>query len=203
MNLEDFENIYDIKTDNIREEFNENKNLEYYYNLLNKNIEKLEVNNSINNIIFLYFDEKPHFKILLYLVIKNFKDWSHTVICNNKNYDIIKNMCNEISKNINIIKVDLSKYCLLDENIWNRIDCKNNLIIDENLFFMKNIDEEYLNYNIINNRYMVLIKTEVIKNILKIIKFKNVRNSNNDIYFFFKIFRKSYIKNENRKCLYS
>lgn len=194
MNLEDFENIYDIKTDNIREEFNENKNLEYYYNLLNKNIEKLEVNNSVNNIIFLYFDEKPHFKILLYLVIKNFKDWSHTVICNNKNYDVIKNMCNEISVNINIIKVDISKYCLLDENIWNKIESKNNLIIDENLFFMKNIDEEYLNYNIINNRYMILIKTEVIKNILKIIKFKNVRNSNNDIYFFSKFLERVILK---------
>ena len=160
MNLEDFENIYDIETDNIREKFNKNKNLEFYYNLLNKNIEKLKINNSDNNIIFLYFDEKPHFKILLYLVIKNFKYWSHTVICNNKNYDVIKNKWKEISENINIIKVDLSKYCLLDENIWNRIDCKNNLIIDENLFFMKNIDEEYLNYNIINNRYMVLIKTD-------------------------------------------
>ena len=33
MNLEDFENIYDIKTDNIKKEYNKNKNLEYYYNL--------------------------------------------------------------------------------------------------------------------------------------------------------------------------
>ena len=33
MNLEDFENIYGIKTDNIKEEFNKNKNLEFYYNL--------------------------------------------------------------------------------------------------------------------------------------------------------------------------
>lgn len=191
MNLEDFEYIYGI-SNNINKEFN--KKLEYYYNLLNKNIEKLEVNNSNNNIIFIHFDEKPHFKILLYLAIKNFINWSHTVVCCDKNYEFIKNICNEISNNIDIIKVDLNNYCLLNQNFWNKFNSKNNLIIDENLFFMKNIDEEYLNYNIINNKYIILIKTEIIKNILKKIKFKNVRNSNNDIYFFSKFLERVILK---------
>jgi hypothetical protein len=53
-------------------------------------------------------------------IIKLGEDWSHTVICGNLNYDYMKNICNEISENIKVIKTD---YDNLDQEGYSMFLC--------------------------------------------------------------------------------
>jgi hypothetical protein len=82
-------------------------------------------------------------------------NWKHTVICSNNNYKFIKNICNKISKKINIIKINknnisIDDYSLLlsSINFWNLLTGDNILIhqSDSLIFDSVNINE-WLKYD--------------------------------------------------------
>jgi hypothetical protein len=58
--------------------------------------------------VLIEFRKFPHLEFLLRNTIHKLNsEWSHTIICGNLNYDFIVNICESISPNIKIIKLDI------------------------------------------------------------------------------------------------
>lgn len=205
MNLETFTKIYDVDLNNIEEKFKTDKLLEFYYFLNNKNTKKIEINTNFeNNALFIYFDNKPHFKNLLYLSIKNLgENWSHTVICCDENFNEIQNYCLELSDKINIMKVNKNTYFLLEMDFWKKIESNNILIYNEDIFFVKELENKYFSYDIINHKYIVFIKKNIILNILNKSKLCHIQNMKKNKILIFSIFLDKFIEKVKMKNVYN
>ena len=100
----------------------------------------------------------PHLEFLIRNTILklNNEKWSHTIICGTTNYDFIYTICQEISLNINIIKMDIdnltqSEYSelLTTAFFWNLLKGEKILIYQEDSILFKNNIEDFLNYDYI------------------------------------------------------
>ena len=107
--------------------------------------------------VLIEFRVLPHLEFLIRnCIIKLGDNWSHTIICGNNNYRFMSNMCNSISSNINIIKLNVdslspSEYnsflCSLD--FWNLLNGDKILIYQEDsIIFHKNIND-FIHYDYI------------------------------------------------------
>jgi hypothetical protein len=107
--------------------------------------------------VIVEFRYLPHLEFLIRNTIyKLGNGWSHTIICGNLNYDLIYRICNEISPNINIIKmdydnIDINKYnnMLLTVDFWNLLHGEKILIYQEDTIIFKNNVSEFLEYDYI------------------------------------------------------
>ena len=137
MNI-DFKKIYDKNMINTFCElynvtkYELNKNDHTYFRYLcfsyiefikKNNIPILKLNNRYES-VFIEFRILPHIEFIIRnTILRLAHDWSHTIVCGNQNYDFISKMCNDISPNINIIKLDfdnllVNEYNNLLSNIW-------------------------------------------------------------------------------------
>ena len=103
------------------------------------------------------FRNFPHIEFLIRNTINKLpNDWCHTIICGTKNYQFIKTMCGQISKNINIIQmpydnitVDEYNNLLLSLNFWNLLVGEKILIYQEDSCIFKNNINDFIQYDFI------------------------------------------------------
>lgn len=99
----------------------------------------------------------PHIEFLLRnTIIKLGSSWSHTIICGNTNYDFVCDICNSISKNINIVKIDIDNLLPNDYNVfltsaefWKLFQGNKILIYQEDSIMFKNTVNEFIKYDYI------------------------------------------------------
>jgi hypothetical protein len=92
----------------------------------------------------------PHIEFLIRnTILKLGENWSHTIICGRINYELVKKICESISKNIKIIKLErnnlsVQEYSLLlsSNYIWSMLEGEKILIYQEDsCIFKSNIDD--------------------------------------------------------------
>jgi hypothetical protein len=191
-----------IKINNI------NYNLKEYINLLEKNNEKLfdyfcykNINfiKKINlpkitiknkkEVIFINFDKNNQsFEFILrnnILILGS--NWNITIICKPYNYFQIKEIILNISKDINLIKINNNQNIFfINLNFWEKIKGENIIIIDKNILLTKNNFKSY-----INNDFLIfedydnfsIRKKSILINVIKFVK--NIKNTFNDEKKFF------------------
>ena len=107
--------------------------------------------------VLIEFRRFPHIEFLIRNAINKLgSDWSFTIVCGNLNYKMMFSICNNISKNIKIVKtnydnLDIPKYNIFLKSLdfWNLIEGEKILIYQEDSFiFGKNLDE-YMSYDFI------------------------------------------------------
>ena len=100
--------------------------------------------------VLIEFRKFPHLEFLIRnTIIKLPKDWSHTVICGEDNYDLIVQMCTKISDKIRIKKypyknLSVNQYSLLlsSKEFWQDLTGEKILIYqDDSCIFKSNIDD--------------------------------------------------------------
>ncbi|QKF93734.1 hypothetical protein QKU48_gp0276 [Fadolivirus algeromassiliense] len=157
-----------------------------------KSIKLPNITPSLNKeTVIVEFRSFPHIEFLIRnMIIKIGSDWSHTVVCGNKNYDLIKNICCAISNNIKIIKLNIdnlnqSEYSKLLSTVefWNNFIGDKILIYQEDsCIFNTNINDflkyDYIGapwpkefnhpYNVGNGGFSLRSKSVMIKTINKI-----------------------------------
>jgi GR25 family glycosyltransferase involved in LPS biosynthesis len=103
----------------------------------------------------------PHLEVLLRNMIYNLGNtWSYTIVCGNRNFELIDTICKNISTNIRIIKTDNDNKTQNDynnwlclEEFWDLFVGKKLLIYQEDTcIFKKNIDD-FLEYDYIGSAF--------------------------------------------------
>ena len=142
-----------------------NKNDHIYFRFLcfsyiefikNFDIPVLKFNNRYES-VFIEFRILPHIEFIIRnTIIKLESDWSHTIVCGNQNYDFINTICNTISPNINIIKIELDNLLVDDYNnlltsieFWNLFKGEKLLIYQEDSIMFNNNINDFLIYDYI------------------------------------------------------
>ena len=113
--------------------------------------------NSRYETVFIEFRILPHIEFIIRnTIVKLGSDWSHTIVCGNQNYDFMNKMCNTISPNIKIIKINLDNLLVNDYNIlltsvnfWNLFKGEKLLIYQEDSIMFKNNINDFLIYDYI------------------------------------------------------
>lgn len=159
-------NVFCEKYNINKEELIENNcnNVNYFryicfkYNSFMKNIELPKIpKKSYFEAVLIEFRIFPHLEFLIRnCILKLGEKWAHTIICGNKNYEFISTICQKISSNINIIKLNMdsmtpSQYNIFmtSLNLWNRLNGNKILFYQEDsIIFHKNIDD-FIHYDYI------------------------------------------------------
>jgi hypothetical protein len=149
-----FDNIYNIIINNKKEHF---KYLCYRYINYIKN-RKININYNFENhneTVLIEFRILYHIEFNIRNMCSQLPNWKHTIICGNNNYTFIKTICDNISFNINIIKInkdninidEYSKFVASTE-FWNLLTGSHILIHqDDSLIFKSDNIEEWLKYD--------------------------------------------------------
>jgi len=156
-----FMNIYNISNSNII--VNEPK-VEYRYFCFKyldfmRNcfiIPELELFNKYEA-VFIEFREFDHVEFIIRNAIMQLgPNWSYTVVCGNDNYNFMITLCNNICKNIKIIKttfnaVTINEYSdfLKTSDFWNLLIGEKILIYQEDSFIFNDNIREFLDYDYI------------------------------------------------------
>jgi len=107
--------------------------------------------------VFIEFRKFPHIEFIIRnTILKLDNKWSHTIICGNKNYKLIKKICKKISPNIKILKTDFdnlkpaeySKF-LASNDFWNLLCGEKILIYQEDSFIFKDNINDFLEFDFI------------------------------------------------------
>jgi hypothetical protein len=154
--LQPFFKIYD--TTNIS-----NPKMEYRYFCFRylKYIRNIEVKNIQLNqgkeAVLIEFRIFPHIEFLIRNTINKLdEEWSHTIICGNINYQFVRKICNEISPNIKVIKLNIdnmsqSEYSdyLCTLNFWNLLYGEKILIYQEDTCIFKTNINDFMDWDYI------------------------------------------------------
>jgi hypothetical protein len=107
--------------------------------------------------VFIEFRELDHIEFIIRNAIMQLgSNWSYTVVCGNENYNFMITLCNNICKNIKIIKTTFNsmsrdKYSdyLKTTAFWHLLVGEKVLIYQEDSFIFNNNIEEFLDYDYI------------------------------------------------------
>ena len=103
----------------------------------------------------------PHVDFLIRnTILKLDNSWSHTVICGNLNYEFMKQMCNEISINIKVIKTNFDNLTLSEYNkfltsvdFWNLLVGEKILIYQEDSIIFNNNINNFMSFDFIGAHF--------------------------------------------------
>jgi hypothetical protein len=157
--IEEFENLYKINKEKIltssKTEF---RYLCYRYINSVKDVKLPKISqNKINESVLIEFRSFPHLEFIIRNnIIKLGSNWSHTVVCGNLNYDFMVTLCNNISPNIKIIKLDydnmqVSEYSklLASVNFWDLFTGEKILIYQEDSIIFRSNIEQFIDWDYI------------------------------------------------------
>ncbi len=108
--------------------------------------------------VFLDFRSFPHIEFIIRnAIIKLGKDWAHTIVCGNNNYDFMTKICREISSNIRIIKLNINNIdymedynnLLTSETFWNMFKGEKILIHQEDSCIFKSNISDFIKFDYI------------------------------------------------------
>jgi len=113
--------------------------------------------NNLYESVFIEFRKLPHIEFLIRnTILKLGKEWSHTIVCGNKNYEYIENMCKNISDEITIINVNVENMTqndyndyLLTSKFWNALNGDKIFIYQEDSIIFKDNINDFLEYDYI------------------------------------------------------
>ena len=152
INKKKFFKIYKTNDDKL----SNNNHIAFRYLCFNhmENIRSIEIPEFLQGneceTVFIEFRKFPHVEFLIRnTILKLDNKWSHTVICGNTNYKLMKKICKKISPNIKILKTDYdnlkpSEYSkfLASMDFWDLLQGEKILIYQEDsLIFKDNIDD--------------------------------------------------------------
>jgi len=147
--IHEFYKLYDIQE--IRDKKTEFRYFCFRYLNYIRNLELCDIKiGKPNEAVLIEFRKFPHIEFLLRNMINKLNDeWSHTVICGNLNYEFVKNICDSISPNIKIIKLDKDNMTQFEYSMylttldfWNSLVGEKILIYQEDTcIFKKNIND--------------------------------------------------------------
>ena len=114
---------------------------------------------SINEAVLIEFNIFPHLEFLIRnTILKLGNNWSHTIICGNLNYEFMIQICESISPNINIIRVNIdsmspSQYnkFLTSQSFWNMLYGEKILLYQEDSILFKNNIEDFMKFDFIGS----------------------------------------------------
>jgi len=107
--------------------------------------------------VMVEFREFPHIEFILRNAIIHLgSEWCHTIVCGLNNYEMITNMVNQISTNINIIKLEVTNktqteysQMLTTKEFWDMLHGTKILIYQEDSFIFKNNIQDFLEFDYI------------------------------------------------------
>jgi hypothetical protein len=107
--------------------------------------------------VFIEFREFSHIEFIIRNAIMQLgPNWSYTIVCGNDNYNFMITICNNICKNIKIIKttfnaVTITEYSdfLKTTDFWNLLIGEKILIYQEDSFIFNNNISEFMEYDYI------------------------------------------------------
>jgi hypothetical protein len=117
---------------------------------------------SLFEAVLIEFRDFPHIEFLVRnTILKLGSEWSHTIVCGNLNYELVTNICNTISKNIKIIRINVdnmtqteySKF-LTTTDFWNLIKGEKILIYQEDSIIFKNNINDFLDYDFVGAPFL-------------------------------------------------
>jgi len=162
--ISNFCKIYNInKTDLISSDIYYFRYICYKYNDFMKNIQLPNIPIKSNyEAVIIEFREFPHLEFLIRNCILKLHDkWCHTIICGNLNYEFVVKMCQRISSNINIIRVNIDNMIpsnynkfLTSISFWNMLRGEKILIYQEDSVIFHNNIEPFLNYDYIGAPFL-------------------------------------------------
>ena len=126
-----------------------------YIDNVKKTYKNIEINEKYET-VFIEFNLYPHIEFIIRNTINKLQNWNHTIICGNKNYNFVKNLCERINYNIKIIKMDvdiLNKFeynkMLSSLNFWNLLKGEKILFYDEQTCILKDNINDFIDYDYI------------------------------------------------------
>lgn len=143
----------------------------HLYNYV-KQIKKLKLKmfrkKVIMKLFFINFIVLDNAEFLIRNVIYKFdENWCHTVVCGNDNYQYMKKLCDSISKNIKIIKLDIDNLnqktysdLLQTTEFWNLFDSEKIFLYQEDSMIFKNNIEDFLEFDWIGAPFYYTINKE-------------------------------------------
>jgi len=155
-NIHDFYNLYEIIE--IKDQKTEFRYFCFRYLNYIRNLDLCEIKlNQPKEAVLIEFRKFPHIEFLLRNMIHKLnEEWSHTIICGNLNYDFVKNICNSISPNIKIIKLDKDNMTQFEYSMylttlgfWNNFVGEKILIYQEDSCIFKRNINDFLNWDYI------------------------------------------------------
>ena len=107
--------------------------------------------------VFIEFRILPHLEFLIRnTILKLGNEWCHTIVCGNLNYAHMKNLCNSISPNINVIRLNYnnlnqSTYSILlaTTKFWNMFHGTKILIYQEDSILFKTNIRDFIEWDYI------------------------------------------------------
>jgi len=159
--LGEYSNLVNIKKHKIL--LNPKEEFRYFcYNMIDL-IKRINLplikNHSIYEAVLVEFRIIPHLEFIIRnAILKLGKEWAHTIICGNLNYDWIQNICLEIYPNnlIKIIKLDIdnlstNKYneLLARLDFWEKLNGDKILIHQEDSIIFKSNYDDFINWDYI------------------------------------------------------
>jgi hypothetical protein len=117
---------------------------------------------SLYEAVFIEFRNFPHIEFLIRnAILKLGTKWSHTIICGNLNYQLVKNICRSISSNVNIIRINVnnmtqteySKF-LTTPDFWNLLKGEKILIHQEDSIIFKTNVHLFLEYDFVGAPFL-------------------------------------------------
>ena len=112
---------------------------------------------SMYEAVLIEFRTFPHIEFIIRNAIyKLGSEWSFTVICGNKNYDLVNYICESISPNIKIIKLNYNNMTqkeysdyLTTTEFWNLLNGEKILIYQEDSIIFKHNINDFIEYDYI------------------------------------------------------
>jgi hypothetical protein len=119
-----------------------------------------------NEAILIEFRILPHIEFILKNAIVKLGDsFSHTIVCGNVNYLMMKGICDDISPNIKIINLDKNKININDYNnlfydlsFWELFQGNKLLFYQEDTVIFKNNIQDFLQYDYVGAPWSLEIK---------------------------------------------
>ena len=159
VNKKKFLKIYKTNEDNLLN--NNHVAFRYLCYKYMENIRSIEIPEFIQGneleTVFIEFRKFPHIEFIIRnAILKLDNKWSHTIICGNTNYKLIKKICKKISSNIKILKTDFdnlkpSEYSkfLASNDFWDLLCGEKILIYQEDSFIFKDNINDFLEFDFI------------------------------------------------------
>ena len=159
VNKKKFLKIYKTNEDNLLN--NNHVAFRYLCYKYMENIRSIEIPEFIQGneleTVFIEFRKFPHIEFIIRnAILKLDNKWSHTIICGNTNYKLIKKICKKISSNIKILKTDFdnlkpSEYSkfLASNDVWDLLCGEKILIYQEDSFIFKDNINDFLEFDFI------------------------------------------------------
>jgi hypothetical protein len=161
--IKEYCNKYKIKNANLKE------NIHYFryscmkMNYFMKNIILPRIKKeSLYESVFIEFRNFPHIEFnIRNAILKLGTKWAHTVICGNANYNMVEQICTNISPYIKIIKLDVdnmtqSDYSLflMQKEFWNMLKGEKIFIHQEDSLVFKNNIDDFIDYDYIGAPFL-------------------------------------------------